>query len=108
MTKFLLIEHRVALGAWAPADVRRHFEHRRRLDADLAAAGELVESQHLGGPARQIAGEGGSGPELAGYRVVDVESQERALEIAVRVSSAPGPDGVPVHSRVDVQRLLTP
>ena len=108
MTKFLLIEHRVAMGAWAPADVRRHFEHRRRLDAELAAAGELVETQHLGGPAHQIAGEDGARPELAGYRVVDVESEERALQIAARVSAGPGPDGVRVHSRVDVRRLLTP
>ncbi len=30
---------------------------------------------------------------LAGYRMVDVESLERALEIAVQASAAPGPNG---------------
>src|SRR5829696_7881445 len=88
MTKFLLIQHQAAMGTWAPADVRRHFDYQRGLDAELAAAGELVEAQSLGGRAHQVAGEQGVLPELAGYRIVDVESEERALQIAARVSAA--------------------
>jgi hypothetical protein len=108
MTKFLLIEHRATMGTWAPADLRRHFDYQRGLDAELAAAGELVEAQALGGRAHQVAGEQGTLPELAGYRIVDVESEERALQIAARVSSAPGPGGSPMHRQIDVRRLLTP
>jgi hypothetical protein len=112
MTKFLLIQHRVAMGAWAPADVRRHFDYQRALDAELAAAGELVEAQGIGGRAHLVAGEGPAGdgvlPELAGYRIVDVESEERALQIAARASAAPGPDGAPVRQPIDVRQLLTP
>jgi len=112
MTKFLLIEHRVAMGTWAPADVRRHFDYQRGLDAELAAAGELVEVQGIGGRAHLVAGEqvpgDGALPELAGYRIVDVESEERALQIAARASAAPGPDGVPLRQLIDVRRLLSP
>jgi hypothetical protein len=111
MTKFLLIQHQAAMGTWAPADVRRHFDYQRGLDAELAAAGELVETQGLGGRAHRVAGEAaadGALPEWAGYRIVDVESEERALWIAARASAAPGPGGEPLGQQIDVRRLLTP
>ena len=34
---------------------------------------------------------------LAGYWMVDVDSEERAIEIAARTSAAPGPGGVPIE-----------
>jgi hypothetical protein len=112
MTKFLLIQHRTAMGTWSPAAVRRHFDYQRTLDAELVAAGELVEVQGIAGRAHLVTGpEASPGdvlPELAGYRVVDVESEERALQIAARVSQAPGPDGVPLREPIDVRRLLSP
>jgi hypothetical protein len=105
MTKFLLIEHRSVMDTWSPAAVRRHFDHQRELDAELAAAGELVETQVLG--ARLGTGEDG-GEALAGYRVVDVESEERALQIAALAAAAPGADGQPLGRPVEVRRLLRP
>jgi hypothetical protein len=36
---------------------------------------------------------------LAGYRMVDVESPERAIEIAARGSAATRPGGVPIKHR---------
>jgi hypothetical protein len=111
MTKFLLIQHHTAMDAWSPADVRRHFDYQRELDAELAAAGELVEAQGLGGRGRTVTGAGtaaGALPTLAGYRVVDVESEERALQIAARASAAPGAGGVPLGQPIDVRPLLAP
>ena len=112
MTKFLLIEHQVAMGTWAPADVRRHFDYQCRLDAELAAAGELVEAQELGGRVQRVTGADpaveSALPGPAGYRIVDVESEERALQIATRVSAAPGPGGLPLGRPVDVRPLLAP
>jgi hypothetical protein len=120
MTKFLLIQHHVAMGAWTPADVRRHYDYQTSLDAELAAAGELVETQGLSGLARLVTSDGRAGddaargavaggmPLLAGYRIVDVESEECALRIAARASAAPGPGGVPLRQPIDVRRLLTP
>src|SRR4051794_40259613 len=79
MTKFLLIQHHVAMGGWKPADIRHHYDYQTALDAELAAAGELVETQGLAGLAHLVTGDGpadeglASGmPALAGYRIVDV------------------------------------
>ena len=43
---------------------------------------------------------------LAGYTIVDVESEERALEIAAEQSSAPGPGGVPIEQPIEVRRIM--
>ena len=43
---------------------------------------------------------------LAGFQVFDVESEERALEIAARLSAVPGPDGVPTQQPIQVRRVM--
>jgi hypothetical protein len=43
---------------------------------------------------------------LAGYRLVDVDSLDRALAIAARSSAAPGPGGVPIQQRIEVRQVL--
>ena len=43
---------------------------------------------------------------LAGYRIVDVESPERAIEIAARASAAPGPKGVPIEQPIEVREVM--
>ena len=43
---------------------------------------------------------------LAGYQLVDVESEARAIEIAARVSAAPGPGGVPLRQRIEVRQVM--
>ena len=43
---------------------------------------------------------------LAGFQVVDVESEERAIEIAARVSQVPGPGGVPLEQPITVRRVM--
>ena len=112
MTKFLLIQHHVAMGTWTPAEIRRHYDYQTSLDDELAASGELVETQGLGGLSRLVTGEdvpaAGGMPVLAGYRIVDVESQERALRIAALAAAAPGPGGEPLSQPIDVRQLLTP
>ena len=44
---------------------------------------------------------------LAGYRTIDVETVERALEIAARISVAPGVNGVPVRQHVEVREVMS-
>jgi hypothetical protein len=106
---------------WAPGDVKAHIEFQQSVNQELAARGELVDAQGLSGPelAKFVVSDGvgvpvvtdGPFPEtkelLAGYRLVDVESLERALEIAARVSAAPGPDGVPIRQRIEVRQVLS-
>src|SRR3954467_11444997 len=44
---------------------------------------------------------------VAGWYMVDVESRERALEIAAHISSEPGPGGGPLHEWIDVREVLS-
>ena len=44
---------------------------------------------------------------LAGYWIVDVDSEKRAHEIAARASSAPGPDGKPFVIPIEVRQVMS-
>ena len=44
---------------------------------------------------------------LAGYWIVDVESPERAYEIAARASAAPGPGGTPLNMPIEVRQVMS-
>jgi hypothetical protein len=43
---------------------------------------------------------------LAGYYLIDVETPERAYEIAAKASSAPGPAGAPIYERIEVREIM--
>ena len=44
---------------------------------------------------------------IAGWMVVDVDSYERAIELAGELSSAPGAGGEPIHEWLEVRPFLT-
>ena len=44
---------------------------------------------------------------LAGYRLIDVETVGRAIEVAAKASAAPGPKGVPVRQAIEVRQVLS-
>ena len=106
---------------WSPEDIKAHIDFQHALNAELLERGELVDAQGLSGPdqAKVVVSDGigapvitdGPYPEskelLAGYRLIDVESLERAVEIAARASAAPGPDGVPVRQPIEVRQVLS-
>ena len=86
----------------------------------LADSGELVRTDGLASPeqAKLVrAGKDGKPitdgvfPEskefLAGYWIVDVESPERAYEIAAQASAAPGPGGVPLNMAIEVRQVMS-
>lgn len=94
--------------AWAPADVRTMVAHMDALNKALADEGELVDAQGLDEPAKASVvslgtdgkpsvARGGHGTQhasaLAGYWLVDVASEERAVEIAGRALLCPVPEG---------------
>ena len=43
---------------------------------------------------------------MAGYQIVDVESEERAIEIAAKLSAVPGPDGVATEQPIQVRQVM--
>jgi hypothetical protein len=91
----------------------------------LSAAGELVGTAGLGAPDQaQLVRAGKDGKPitdgvfaeskefLAGYWIVDVDSPERAFEIAAEASMAPGgpvtaADGTPIeHFWIEVRQIM--
>jgi len=126
MTKYLLIQNYEGgvctepMGTWHPADIRAHIDFQQSLNAELTASGELVDAQGVAGPeqAKRVTSDGTAAPIirtapfpessllLAGYRIVDVESEARALEIAAKASAAPGPAGVPLQQPIEVREVM--
>ena len=86
----------------------------------LRAAGELVSTEGLASPVQaKLVRAGKDGalitdgvfPEskefLAGYWIVDVESPERAYQIAAEASAAPGPGGAPLNMPIEVREVMS-
>jgi hypothetical protein len=40
--------------------------------------------------------------------MIDVESEARALELAAKLSAAPGPRGVPIRQPIEVRQVMGP
>src|ERR1700734_2574308 len=109
------------MNEWAPEDIQAHIAFQQALNAELAELGELVDAQGLAGPdqAKYVVSDGMSAPVitdgpypeskelLAGYRLVDVESAQRAVEIAARASASPGPNGVPIRQQIEGREVLS-
>jgi hypothetical protein len=104
---------------WKPEEVQAHLDYYKALHHELVESGELVESEVLAGPdlAKIVTSDGTApvvtdGPFqefkewLAGYQIVDVESEARALEIAGKISAVPGPDGVPLQQPIQVRQVM--
>jgi hypothetical protein len=104
---------------WKSEEITAHLDYYRTLSKELIESGELVQSEILTGPdlAKIVTSDGTTpvvtdGPFqefkewLAGFQIFDVESEERALEIAARLSAVPGPDGVPTQQPIQVRRVM--
>jgi hypothetical protein len=108
------------IGNWDAADIKAHIDFQIALNTELAETGELVDAQGLSGPelAKFVVSDGQAAPVvtdgpypeskelLAGYRMIDVESEARAIEIAARASAAPGPGGAPIGQIIEVRQVM--
>ena len=112
--------HCAPMSEWAPEDIQAHIQFQHTLNQELLERGELVDAQGLAGPdqARFVVSDGvgapvitdGPYPEtkelLAGYRLIDVDTADRAIEIAAQASAAPGPNGAPILQPIEVRQVL--
>ncbi len=107
-------------GSWPKEALQRHIGFMMNLNRELKESGELVSAEGLAGPqeAKVVrAGKDGEPvtdgvfPEtkefLAGYWIVDVESTEKAYQIAARASAAPGPGGAPMNMAIEVRQVMS-
>jgi hypothetical protein len=125
--RFMLLQNygdtencKVPMSHWTPDEIKAHIDYQQVLNGELTETGELVDAQGLSAPAlaKFVVHDGvgapvvtdGPFPEskelLAGYRLVDVESSERAIEIAAKGSAAPGPGGVPIKQAIEVREVM--
>ena len=130
MPKYLLLKHYRGgpephhpfppMDQWAPEDVEAHIAFQRHVSELLEESGEYVGAQALtpartwvryGGPDAAPVTTDGPHPEtsdlIAGWYMIDVESRERALEVAAYVSSEPGPGGEPMYEWIDVREIMS-
>lgn len=126
--KYLLLKHYrgapasvndVPMDQWTPEEVDAHVQYMRDFAVQLQETGEFVDSQALtpGGAFVRYDGEGRppatEGPFaetkdlIAGWMVIDVESWDRAVELAGKLSAAPGAGGKPIHEWLEVRPFLT-
>lgn len=110
------------MSEWTPEEIDAHINFQKDLNAELKERGELVEAQALTAPqlAKFVVSDGSGAPLvtdgpfpeskelLAGYRMIDVDSPERAIEIAARGSAAPGPGGRPIKQAIEVREVMGP
>ena len=127
MAKYLLLKHYrgapapandVPMDRWAPEEVDAHIAFMNDFAARLTESGEFVEGQALSpeGAFVRFDGEGRppvtDGPFaetkdlIAGWMVIDVDSRERAIELAGELSAAPGAGGAPIHEWLEVRPFL--
>lgn len=124
--KYMLLMHGPVescepITTWPAEDLGAHIRFMQDLGRQLNESGELVDAQGLAFPdqARIVTARDGAPPAvtdgpfpeskefLAGYWVVDVESQERAIEIAAQASAAPGPKGVAINMPIQVREVMS-
>src|SRR4051794_36871872 len=130
MPKYLLLKHYRGgpephhpfppMDQWAPEDVEAHMAFQRHVTELLQRNGEYVDLRGLtpvqtwvryGGPDAAPVTTDGPHPEtsdlVAGWWMVDVESRERAIELAAYISSEPGPGGGPMYEWIDVREVMS-
>ena len=127
MAKYLLLKHYrgapaavndVPMDRWTPEEIDAHVAYMRDFAKRLEKSGEFVDEQALApdGAFVRYDGEGrppvtdGPFPEtkdlIAGWMVIDVDSWDRAVELAGELSAAPGAGGKPIHEWLEVRPFL--
>jgi hypothetical protein len=127
MAKYLLLKHyrgapepanNVPMDQWTPEEISDHIQFMRDFASRLETTGELVDGQALApeGAWVQYGGEGRApvtdGPFaetkdlIAGWYVIDVDSYDRAIELAGELSAAPGAGGKPIHEWLEVRPFM--
>jgi hypothetical protein len=128
MAKYLLLKHYrgglpavndVPMDQWAPDEVEAHMQFMRDWAARLEGTGEFVDGQALSPEGTFVRYDGEGRPPItdgpfaetkdliAGWMIIDVETWERALEVAGELSAAPGAGGKPIHEWLEVRPFLT-
>jgi hypothetical protein len=127
--KYLLLKHyrggpapTVAfppMDQWTPEEVEAHIRFMGDFAARLERSGEFIDGQAVSPDGVWVRYDGEGRPPvtdgpfaetkdlIAGWMVIDVDSYERAIELAGELSAAPGAGGEPIHEWLEVRPFLT-
>ncbi len=127
--KYLLLKHyrggpeahreMVPMDRWTPAEVDAHIQFMRDFATRLRQTGEYVDGQALSPDGAFVRYDGEGRPPvvdgpfaetkdlIAGWMIIDVESWDRAVQLAGELSASPGPGGEPIHEWLEVRPFLT-
>ena len=122
--KYMLMMNTMKIGqgvpGWPERDLHAHIGFMVGLNKELHERGEFVSAEGLSFPdqAKLVrAGKNGRPitdgifPEskefLAGFWIIDVDSPERAYDIAARISAAPGPGGAPLNLPIELRPVMS-
>jgi hypothetical protein len=127
MAKYLFLKHYrgapaaandVPMDQWTPAEIEAHIGYMRDFADRLKDSGEYVDSQALASEGVWVRYDGDGRPPvtdgpfaetkdlIAGFMIVDVDSYERAVELAGELSAAPGAGGRPIHEWLEVRPFM--
>jgi hypothetical protein len=128
MAKYLLLKHYrggptpvndVPMDRWTSEEISAHMQYMFDFAARLEKTGEYVDGQALAPEGAWVRYDGEGRPPvtdgpfaetkdlIAGWYVIDVDSYERAVELAGELSAAPGAGGKPIHEWLEVRPFLT-
>lgn len=127
MARYLLLKHYrgapdpvndVPMDRWTPDEIADHIRFMRDFAARLERTGEYVDAQALAPEGVWVRHDGAGRPPvtdgpfaetkdlIAGWMIIDVESFDRAVELAGELSAAPGAGGKPIHEWLEVRPFL--
>jgi hypothetical protein len=128
MAKYLLLKHyrgapapvnNVPMDQWAPHEVETHIKFMQDFAAKLERTGEFVDAQALAADGAWVRSDGEGRPAvvdgpfaetkdlIAGWMVIDVDSYDRAIELAGELSAAPGANGEPIHEWLELRPFMS-
>ncbi|MFF0613610.1 YciI family protein [Nocardia tengchongensis] len=105
----------VPMDQWTPEEVTAHIQYMRDFATRLAETGEFVSEQALAPQGTWVRSDGEGRPPvtdgpfaetkdlIAGWMIIDVDTYERAIELAGELSAAPGAGGKPIHEWLELR-----
>ena len=126
MAKYLMLKHYrgappaacVPMDQWSPTEVDAHITYMGDFAQKLQSTGEFVDAQAVSPDGMWVRYGGAGKPPvtdgpfaetkdlIAGWMVIDVDSEARAIELAGELSAAPGPGGEPIHEWIEIRPFL--
>ena len=128
MAKYLLLKHyrgapdpvnNVPMDRWTPEEITAHVQFMQDFAVRLQETGEFVDAQALAPEGTFVQFDGNGRPPktdgpfaetkdlIAGWMIIDVDSYDRAVELAGELSAAPGAGGEPIHEWLELRPFLT-